>query len=79
MVEKLSGMVCSQQTDLSTKVRVIKLMANFKENFDVTKKCMALANRLLRENFNQELSVAILSSLTHLAFRSSLAVSEQVI
>ena len=79
MVEKLSGMVCSQQTDFSTKLRVINLMATFKENFEVTKKCMALANRLLRENFDQSLTVAILASLTSLAYRSSLGVTEQVI
>lgn len=77
-MEKLNGMVCSQQTDFSTKIRVINLMANFKENFDVTKKCMALANHLLRENFDSTLTVSVLIALTSLAYRSSLGVSEQV-
>lgn len=78
VVEKLSGMICSQQTDMDTKLRVINLMSSFKENFEVTKKCMSLAKRLLRDNFDATLTVAILIALTSLAHRSSLGVTEQV-
>lgn len=78
VVEKLSTMVSSSQTDYLTKLRVINIMANFKENFEVTKKCMALSNELLCENLDNSLRAAILMALTNLAYRSSLGVSEQV-
>lgn len=71
-------MAYSSQRDIEVKVRLVQIMADFRETFDVTKSSLLLGTNLLRSNFNRKLAIATINSLTKLAARSGLAVAEQV-
>lgn len=71
-------MAYSSQRDIDVKVRLVQIMSNFRETFDVTKSSLVLGARLLRTNYNSTLAIATMNSLTKLAARSGLAVAEQV-
>ncbi|KAH7726376.1 integrator complex subunit 7-like [Aphelenchoides avenae] len=78
IIEKIGEMAYSSQRDVEVKVRLVQIMANFRETFDVTKSSLLLGTNLLRLNFNRKLAIATINSLTKLAARSGLAVAEQI-
>uniref|UniRef100_A0A915E4N5 Integrator complex subunit 7 n=1 Tax=Ditylenchus dipsaci TaxID=166011 RepID=A0A915E4N5_9BILA len=74
IVEKISEVLCSNETSLEVKIRLLNVISNFKESYTVTNNCLALGEMLLKRNFDVKMHLAIYDSTTVLASRSSLAI-----
>lgn len=80
VIEKIAEKLYSESAaSLEVKLRLLNVVANFRESFAITKSCMEIGHRLLARGERSPLvRIAIYNALTRLASRNSLAVSEQV-
>lgn len=60
------------------KIRLLNVISNFKENFNVTKNCLEIGDYLLKNSFNRLMHISIYNSMTILATRNCVAVPQQV-